>query len=397
MDVIGWELVQAVGRFFAHPLTYIIPIAMLLLGYIRVKRERSTFHTRMYQAAFDVTAPLLPGFMAGLVLSIIVVAGGIAVPFAFIGLLSIVLLLVLLTGRTNWLSPAFTVSLTVILALFLPAWESGNAFVDSWLEALAQTDFRPIMIWLSALIMIEGVLIWKNGKHYTSPVVLKSTRGKWLGAHRLQRIWLIPSVMFVPDGVIESVSWWPLLPVGENGLTLFLIPFAIGTKYTIFHTLPAPAVKRAGQRVILLGILAGAGAAAVFYDPQAALYTAAFAIVFRESLTVWLNAQERTRPAFFMPRSRGVGILGVLPESPAAKVGLRPGEMIMKVNGQKVNTEKDFYQALQKNSAYCKVEVTDIQGELRHVQSALYDNEHHEMGVLLVKDRNAHPPAAKEA
>ncbi|MDQ0298282.1 hypothetical protein J2S78_000690 [Salibacterium salarium] len=397
MEEIGWEFVQAIGRFFAHPLTYVIPIAMLLLGYFRVKRERLTFHTRIFQMAFDLTAPLLPGFLAGLVLSIIVIVSGIAVPFAFIGLVSIILLLVLMTGRTNWLSPAFTVSTAVILALFLPEWNSGNAFIDNWLQALAGTDFRLVIIWLAVLIMIEGILIWKNGNKHTSPVVVKSTRGKRMGAHRLQRIWFIPSIMLVPDGMIESISWWPLLPVGGNDFALFLIPFAMGTNYTIFHTLPAPAVKRAGQRIILLSLLTGGGAATVFYFPEAALYTAAAAILIREALTVWLNREERTRPAFFMPRSRGVGVLGILPSSPAAKMGLAPGETIMKVNGQQVNSEKEFYYALQKNSAYCKIEVTDLQGELRHVQSAVYDNEHHEIGVLLVKEKNTFDPSAKEA
>ena len=58
----------------------------------------------------------------------------------------------------------------------------------------------------------------------------------------------------------------------------------------------------------------------------------------------------------------------------------------MKVNGEPVNTPSAVYDALQKNSAFCKLEVMDLQGELRFAQAAIYVGEHHQMGVLLVKE-----------
>ncbi|MFZ4450985.1 PDZ domain-containing protein [Salibacterium aidingense] len=391
MSDIGWELLQGFGRFFVHPLTYVIPVAMFVLGILRVKKERASFHTRMFRAAFDVTAPLLPGLAAGALLSIIVAVTGMAVPLVFIGLVSLLVFLILLTGRIQWLSPAFTVSAAIILALFLPIWETGNQMVDSWFQVLEEMNYQPVLIWLAAFIVLEGLLVLRNGKQNTSPVIVKSTRGKWVGAHRLRRIWLVPSVMFVPEGMIDPVSWWPLLSAGEGGLALFILPLAVGADYSIFHTLPAPAVKRTGLRIIMLGLAAGVGAAVSFYYPEAVLYTAVIVFVLREALIVWRDTEESSRPAFFRPRSHGLLILAVLPESPAAKMGLAPGETIMKVNGLPVHTEREFYKGLQKNSAYCKVEVLDINGELRHVQSAVYDNEHHEIGVLTVKEKEEYP------
>ncbi|MFB4164559.1 PDZ domain-containing protein [Alteribacillus sp. JSM 102045] len=397
MDVFGIEVLKGLGRFFAHPLTYIIPITMFILGYVRVKRERAAFHTRVYQAVFDVTAPLLPGLLTGIALSIVIFATGLTVPFAFLVLVGSIMFLFILLGRIRWLSPSYTIGLAIILALFLPGMESGYGWVDSLLSELGQADYRPALVLLTVLMLAEGLLIWRNGKNHTSPIVVKSSRGKWIGAHRLQRIWFIPAFIFVPGGTLEALNWWPVLSIGDEGLSLSLVPFAIGVKYSIFSTLPSAAMKLAGQRVMVLAIITGISTAAAFYAPAMVLYTAIFAVAAREILTLWIKGKERSHTPFFRLRQHGICILGVLPESPAEKMGMKPGEVIMKVNGQPVNNESEFYDSLQKNSAYCKVEVCDVQGEIRHTQSAVYDNEHHELGVLLVKEQDFPEIMTKEA
>ncbi|WP_158736749.1 PDZ domain-containing protein [Alteribacillus sp. YIM 98480] len=397
MEFFGLELIKGLGRFFAHPLTYIIPFAMFMIGYFRVKRERATFHTRVYSALFDVTAPLLPGLLTGFLLSFLVIATGLTIPFAFLMLVGMIMFLFILLGRIRWLSPSYTIGLAIILALLLPGVESGYGWMDSFFMELGQGDYRPALVLLTLLMIAEGLLIWRNGKHHTSPMVVKSSRGKWIGAHRLQRIWFIPALIFVPGGAVEPFQWWPVLSIGESGLTLFLIPFAIGAKYTMFHTLPKNAVKQTGLIVVILALFIGAGAVSAFYYPDFIMYTAVTGVVAREVITFWMKRKERAKTPLFKLQQRGIRILGILPESPAEKMGLKPGEVIMKVNGQVVNNESEFYDALQKNSAYCKVEVCDQQGEIRHAQSTVYDNEHHELGVLLVKERNLQEIITKEA
>lgn len=79
-------------------------------------------------------------------------------------------------------------------------------------------------------------------------------------------------------------------------------------------------------------------------------------------------------------------ILGILPESPADKMALEVGELVTKVNGMNVNDEKTFYEALSRNRAHCKLEVLDTNGQIRFVQRALYEGDHHELGILFVQD-----------
>lgn len=80
-------------------------------------------------------------------------------------------------------------------------------------------------------------------------------------------------------------------------------------------------------------------------------------------------------------------ILGVLPESPASKMALQVGELITKVNGTSVYDEKGLYEALQRNRAHCKLEVLDVNGQVRFVQRALYEGDHHELGILFVQEK----------
>ncbi len=84
-------------------------------------------------------------------------------------------------------------------------------------------------------------------------------------------------------------------------------------------------------------------------------------------------------------------ILGVLPESPAERMGLRPGELLTKVNGRIVHSRAELYEALQSNRAHCKLEIFDINDQIRLVQNALYEGDHHELGILAVESRKLLP------
>jgi S1-C subfamily serine protease len=110
------------------------------------------------------------------------------------------------------------------------------------------------------------------------------------------------------------------------------------------------------------------------------------AIVGREALTLVQRMNDEALPFYFFKRNQGLMILGILPESPASKMALQVGELITKVNGAAVQNEKGFYESLQKNRAHCKLEVIDTNGEIRFVQRALYEGDHHELGILFVQE-----------
>ena len=80
-------------------------------------------------------------------------------------------------------------------------------------------------------------------------------------------------------------------------------------------------------------------------------------------------------------------ILDVLSDSPAEKIGLKTGEIISTCNGIPVSNKDELYEALMTNRAYCKLEVFDVNKEKRLLQCALFEGDHHGLGILFVEKR----------
>ena len=59
---------------------------------------------------------------------------------------------------------------------------------------------------------------------------------------------------------------------------------------------------------------------------------------------------DEKAPALFTKRTQGLVVLGIIPHSPAEKMGLKVGEVIIKVNGIAISEVHKFYEALQVNN-----------------------------------------------
>jgi S1-C subfamily serine protease len=125
-----------------------------------------------------------------------------------------------------------------------------------------------------------------------------------------------------------------------------------------------------------------------YWYPLSAIVTVALAVIGREFITLMAYLRDENKPFYFSKKNQGLMIIGIIPQTPAEKMGLKVGEIIAKVNGLQVQDETTFYEALQKNRAHCKLDVLDTNGEIRFVQRALYEGDHHELGVLFVQDQN---------
>src|SRR5690606_29984166 len=98
---------------------------------------------------------------------------------------------------------------------------------------------------------------------------------------------------------------------------------------------------------------------------------------------------EATRVPLYVNDTRGLRILGIVPGTPAETMGLAAGEILHKVNGVRVRTKEELYEALVLNPAFCKLELLNLDGELKFAQRARYAGEHHQLGVILAPDEQA--------
>ncbi|ANB61882.1 PDZ domain-containing protein [Anoxybacteroides amylolyticum] len=386
-SVWGMELIASIGRGLAQPFLYYGILLVAFVGWRRVKRERRSFHIRVYDWLHESKFFWRSGLGIGLLLSLIIVIVGIVIPTDGVLLLFYVTALLGLTLQLRLLSPAYTVGGTMIAIAVLTKYEKTKPFFAAYFPELKEMNVASMALLLALLLLAESWLILRNGAEGTSPQLTKGKRGLVVGEHWAERLWLVPVLLPVPNGVLAPFSWWPLLPAGDGAYSLLFVPFLLGFSQRVQGMQPQLSIWLTGKRVCLLGLIVGVLALASYWYGVLAIVAAAVALFGREWLAFWQHTQDRAQPPHFAHRAHGLVILGILPGSKAEKMALKIGEIIVKVNGTPVNTEEEFYEALQPNRAYCKLEVLDENGEIRFVQGALYEDEHHELGLLFVRDR----------
>ncbi|OZI10445.1 PDZ serine protease [Bacillaceae bacterium SAS-127] len=377
------ELLVGIGRLFIHPIFYFSFLLAIAVGMFRVNRERKDFDTRVYDLYDEMRYILPSSLLIGFVVSVITITAGLTLPLDLLNFIAVVTIILSVSGF-RLLSPAWTIGLAFII--FVVSEQFGWSFISY--EGLSFSKLLLTLAIITGLLMItEGMLILKRGWQGTSPRLVQSPRGLKVGVHVAQRLWLVPVFLVMPVGELSApFPWWPVISIGAENYALILYPFLIGFVQWVKSTLPELAVKVTGKNIIAAGLFTLAFAIAAYWKPMFAIV----AIIFAALVRLWIAwrhySYEKNRHYFFTPQPRGVMILGILPLSPAKKMKLKIGEIVYKANGVEVNTETEFYAALQKNAAYCKLEVIDIRGEIRFVQGSLYQGEHYELGLILATE-----------
>jgi hypothetical protein len=387
MSIWALEALRGVGRLFIQPLFYYGIALALVVGWRRVKQERSHFHIRVYSMFHESKFFWRSGLVAGGILSLAAVAIGIVLPRDTVSMIALVTIVLGLTMQMRLLSPAYTVGLAFFIVSVLANYRETAPALERFFPQLSGTNMAALAILLALLLFVEAWLILRNGAAETSPQLAKSKRGFVVGEHWSQRLWFVPVLLPVTGELPSPFSWWPLFPAAGDSYSLMLVPFLIGFSQRIQGMHPQASIRLTGQRVMLLALIVSLFAIGGYWYVPLAMIAAALALIGREWLAFFQHHQDRLKPPYFAKREQGLVILGILPHSKAEKMALKIGEVIIKVNGMPVKTETEFYEALQRNRAFCKLEVMDENKEVRFVQGALYEDEHHELGLLFVKER----------
>ncbi|MEW9502129.1 PDZ domain-containing protein [Jeotgalibacillus marinus] len=376
----------AIGALL-NPLLFVAIIASVVAGIVRVKRERKDIRVRIQTRGVELKSLVGMGLLIGLVLSIVIVAIGIQVPLLWIYLVSVLMLMAIVTWQFRVLSAALLAPLAAGILFLLPMvpWD-----MPSWIpsESLDLAAIGVTSVIMGVLLLAEGLLMkWNAGKG-TSPRFIRTPRGMKAGAFFTKRLWFVPLFLLVPTGNLgEMAGWWPVMTVGSTSWSLLLVPFVLGFQLTIVHDLPTPIIRQASQQVIWLSTLVTMLAVAGWWAPY--MWLAAFAVAFGGRIYLIIKTRELCRHSgyHFINRNQGIMVVDIIPNTPAHKMGLSRGEIVQKVNGIKVKDESELYGALQKNRAHCKLEVLGQNGEIRFVQRALHDGQHHQLGIIMVEDR----------
>ncbi len=386
-EAIFLELFLAIGRFFINPLIYVALLFAIFLGYVRVKRERKYFHRRVLNGWSEFKSVFSVGIVLTLLLSLVTIVGGLTVPVQLLVVVSVVSIICLILFNFHLLSPAVTWAIAFAVLLIMD-WKSMSFELLGYTwqgVAFEEGSALTVAIIIGMLLIAEGVLVRKNGEKYASPVVEKTSRGLKSIAYFSKKIWIVPVFFIIPgDAISGYIPWWPLLTIGAEQFGLVLFPVVIGFQQITRRLLPVHFYPMLGRYITILGEVIVLGSLAAYFDLRIGLAVILIALICRFILSVGYKFTERKDVYAVSPSSYGAMIAAVLPGSPAEKMGLRVGEIIKRVNGRNVFTERDLYEALQINAAHCRLEVLDHQMENRLTQYVVHNEDHYQIGVLLV-------------
>ncbi len=213
-----------------------------------------------------------------------------------------------------------------------------------------------IMSLVAILHLVESVLIFLNGHKNPMPIYIKDEKGQIVGGFSLQRFWPLPLIAVLAsielstalEGAVAMPDWWPLLkpdlviPAGFV-LAYQLFPIFAGLGYSDLALSSTPEKKAAYSArnlfiysivLLLLTMLADKFS---FLE----IIPVLFAPLGHE-LVIYLGRQREKKKGSIFCNSDGVMVLDVYPNSPAEKMGLKAGDVILQVNDIEIESPEQL-------------------------------------------------------
>ncbi|TXK89445.1 PDZ domain-containing protein, partial [Parageobacillus sp. SY1] len=148
MSIWVLEALKGVGRLLVQPLFYYGIALALVIGWRRVKRERSYFSIRVYNMFHESKLFWRSGLVAGGILSLAAVAIGIVLPRDAISMIALVTIAIGLTMQMRLLSPAYTMGLVFFIVSILANDKETAPALTRFFPELSETNMAALAILL---------------------------------------------------------------------------------------------------------------------------------------------------------------------------------------------------------------------------------------------------------
>lgn len=374
------EIAKGIGKLFLNPMFYWALFLVFIVGYARIKRERFQFGTKVFDLFTEWKGTFKFALLGFFILSILSIGLGLTFSYETILALNLIIILLSVTGKFTLLSSAYSIGITFIILYFLPVLvDTGSYFQE--------VNYTGLAILLGLFLLMEAILLFRIKENETFPELVKSNRGKWTGQHHLKKLAILPLFVMVPaGGIVSFYPNWPFIHTENLTFGLVLLPMIIGFHYKVKTKRPILLTKELGRYTLWIGVFTLLIAIGSVWIGFLSLVAVSFALLSRELLNYRFRFKERINKHYFNQYDETLQVLAVIPESPAARLEIKAGEVIDKINGVKITNEEELFKAIKASGSFCKLEVIDHDGEKRIVQSALYEGDHHRLGVLLIQE-----------
>ena len=387
-----WLGMDAGLQLLTQPFYYISILFIALLYRRQVLLERKLFHVRLNGWGLQTWRTFLGGLVAGIAVSVVMAFLGISLTFASV-LCIWITAMVLMLFRIRFLCFAYSIGILGIVQFILswfPGWQP-EGMLGSAKSTVIGLDIPALLALAAVLHFAEAMLVVWQGSKFATPLFLEGKRGKLVGGYQMQSFWPLPLFLLVPASGASLVLPWTPFFGGEawtGGFGIMVLPVLIGFGEMTQSMLPRQKAAVTSKRLVIYSSVVLVLSLLTEWWSPLMIVTAIAALILHEGLVWYSRYEESQRSPVFVHPPRGVRVLAVLPGSPADALGILAGETILKVNGMLIHNKEQLHTALRQNSAFCKLEVQNHQGESKFMQRAIYAGDHHQLGAIVAPDPN---------
>ncbi|HPT77636.1 MAG TPA: PDZ domain-containing protein [Candidatus Atribacteria bacterium] len=371
---------------FAYSITNFLYITAVLMAFVNVKRnaglEEEWLGFSRDSTKNMLLSSMLGGMLAGLGLSFLITGLGIVVDMNALMLIwGLAMLFMLATNRGMGF-----------------AYAAGIVSLSNLILGWPDTDPASITALTGILYLAESLLTMTDGSSGALPVVVRHKRYSPAGAYVSNKLWPVPLVMLVPSlpgqagsGGISMPEWWPLLSGGSTTGAFGLIYMAALLCYQDM-AVTAPAKQRTRDAGFFL--CAYSLVVLILAVAADALYVMKYAAALLTPVLYWLvtfllrRGIELGTP-IYTPPWRGLRVLAIYPESPGSSMGIRPGDILLNLNGKAINSEEMLKTELNGSPTYIWIDISR-NGSKMTLDHRDYRNGIADIGLVFVPRKTGH-------
>ncbi|MCF6515684.1 PDZ domain-containing protein [Lactobacillus sp. S2-2] len=371
--------------FLCQPLIWLGIIINLVKKNRRLKYERVHFRSLINSNYSENKIFIFSFLMFGIVGSLISYFLVLKLSVPIILICEAIAIVVLLIPYNLFAS--FAIFIPIMLFLIFDLFVTKTSYHFNFVNSFSLIDSNSLLLLITLFILFTGIFLYFN-RNAITPKIKINRRGNRFSGLEFNNFTIFPLLLFIPSNVLgDFISVVPSIDIGGHKFTMILFPVLIGFKLISFKFLTNEILKRYAKQLI---VLAGLGIVFLivgkFYSPI--LIPAIIIMICLYIFTYYqLKGKNYANPAYIEEAIDGVRIVAIRPNTPAAKMKLKPGDLIREVNGMIVKNDDDMYKALQLNPTYCHLKIQTRKERLEIKETAIFSDSPHEIGIVMFNNK----------
>ncbi|MEG6567169.1 PDZ domain-containing protein [Thermoanaerobacterium saccharolyticum] len=352
-----WLIIKSIALMILNPFMWLV-VAFIYFQYKRnVEIERQMVGKEQTSLKDQVLDSVIYGFLIGILGSIVIVFLGITI---------------------DNIGIEYVFPLAILLMLINPryicfSYAGGIVSLISLMIGYPNVNVSGLMAIVGILHLMESILIYLDGSANSIPVFVRLKNGNVAGGYTMQKFWPIPFIALSTTTAIlggaSSINmpdWWPLLGPSSNlkNIVFIMMPVVAALGYGDIALTEMPKKRAHRSSIRLLGfslILIGLSLLSIkiyIFKWIAAI----FGPLAHELIIIIGQKEEKTKKPLFEYQDIGLMVLSVVKNSPAEQIGIKPGDVVLKINDIQINSEDDIKRLLSTNPTILFITVREIDG-----------------------------------